>query len=364
MGFRGLGREDAQRLLRWGPMAVADFASEWFSHRRHARDRLRPRHPRRLRRPLVGGHHREPAAAGRVRRRQRGGQRRAARRAAWARWRERSAAAARAARRGDPHGRGRRAHRGPGRPRAPASSSPAARRSRRAPSSPAPIPSARSSDLLDPAVLDPDDVRQLRNYRQQGMASKVNLALDSLPPFRGDVDPRSCAAASTSAPTSTTSSAPSTTRNTAAFPASRTSRPRSRRCGIRRWPRRTARDVGLRAVHPVRAARRQLGPRREEVGDAALRDARDLRPRDLPPRAGAAGADSARPRADVRPDRRASRPRRDGARPALPRASAAGLGPLSRSAARAVHVRRGHAPGGRSHGRAGPRTRPARSWPT
>jgi phytoene dehydrogenase-like protein len=44
-------------------------------------------------------------------------------------------------------------------------------------------------DLLDPAVLDPDDVRRLRNYRQQGMASKVNLALDSLPPFRGDVSP-------------------------------------------------------------------------------------------------------------------------------------------------------------------------------
>jgi phytoene dehydrogenase-like protein len=43
--------------------------------------------------------------------------------------------------------------------------------------------------LLDPAVLDPDDVRRLRNYRQQGMCSKVNLALDSLPPFRGDVSP-------------------------------------------------------------------------------------------------------------------------------------------------------------------------------
>lgn len=30
LGFRGLGREDAHRLLRWGPMAVADFAAEWF----------------------------------------------------------------------------------------------------------------------------------------------------------------------------------------------------------------------------------------------------------------------------------------------------------------------------------------------
>ncbi len=30
LGFRGLGKEDARRLLRWGPMAVADFAAEWF----------------------------------------------------------------------------------------------------------------------------------------------------------------------------------------------------------------------------------------------------------------------------------------------------------------------------------------------
>jgi phytoene dehydrogenase-like protein len=28
--FRGLGRRDAYRLLRWGPMAVADLAAEWF----------------------------------------------------------------------------------------------------------------------------------------------------------------------------------------------------------------------------------------------------------------------------------------------------------------------------------------------
>jgi phytoene dehydrogenase-like protein len=30
LALRGLGREDAHRLLRWGPMAVADFAAEWF----------------------------------------------------------------------------------------------------------------------------------------------------------------------------------------------------------------------------------------------------------------------------------------------------------------------------------------------
>jgi phytoene dehydrogenase-like protein len=28
--FRGLGKRDAYRLLRWGPMAVADLAAEWF----------------------------------------------------------------------------------------------------------------------------------------------------------------------------------------------------------------------------------------------------------------------------------------------------------------------------------------------
>jgi phytoene dehydrogenase-like protein len=39
--------------------------------------------------------------------------------------------------------------------------------------------------LLDPGVLDPDDLRWLRNYRQAGMASKVNLALSALPTFRG-----------------------------------------------------------------------------------------------------------------------------------------------------------------------------------
>lgn len=37
--------------------------------------------------------------------------------------------------------------------------------------------------LLDPTLLDPDDARRLRNYRAKGMASKVNLALSGLPKF-------------------------------------------------------------------------------------------------------------------------------------------------------------------------------------
>src|SRR6185503_16702487 len=30
LAFRGLGKKDEYRLLRWGPMAVADLAAEWF----------------------------------------------------------------------------------------------------------------------------------------------------------------------------------------------------------------------------------------------------------------------------------------------------------------------------------------------
>jgi phytoene dehydrogenase-like protein len=37
--------------------------------------------------------------------------------------------------------------------------------------------------LIDPALLDPDDLQRLRNYRQKGMVSKVNLALSGLPAF-------------------------------------------------------------------------------------------------------------------------------------------------------------------------------------
>jgi phytoene dehydrogenase-like protein len=37
--------------------------------------------------------------------------------------------------------------------------------------------------LVDPALLDPEDVRSVRNYRIQGMASKVHFALSALPDF-------------------------------------------------------------------------------------------------------------------------------------------------------------------------------------
>jgi phytoene dehydrogenase-like protein len=43
--------------------------------------------------------------------------------------------------------------------------------------------------LLEPAQLDPEDRAAFVHYRQQGMASKVHLALDGLPAFRGDPQP-------------------------------------------------------------------------------------------------------------------------------------------------------------------------------
>jgi phytoene dehydrogenase-like protein len=43
--------------------------------------------------------------------------------------------------------------------------------------------------LLDPALLDPEDRRRLKNYQQKGMASKVNLALAGPPSFKAARDP-------------------------------------------------------------------------------------------------------------------------------------------------------------------------------
>ena len=42
--------------------------------------------------------------------------------------------------------------------------------------------------LLDPVALDPEDVQRIRHYRSAGMASKVNLALSELPRFAAASD--------------------------------------------------------------------------------------------------------------------------------------------------------------------------------
>jgi phytoene dehydrogenase-like protein len=44
-------------------------------------------------------------------------------------------------------------------------------------------PQATFLKLLDPALLDPEDLRRIRNYQSKGMGSKVNLALSKLPAF-------------------------------------------------------------------------------------------------------------------------------------------------------------------------------------
>jgi phytoene dehydrogenase-like protein len=185
LAFRGLGREDAQRLLRWGPMAVADFASEWFSTE--------------VMRALVCGRGIHGVFAG-----------------PWSAGTTANLLLQSAA--GDGNAAGTAVQLTGGLGSLIGALTAAARQhgaeirtgaeveriavkdgrvtgvvlaggeeiTARAVVSSA-DPKRTFLGLLDPAVLDPDDVRRLRNYRQQGMASKVNLALDALPAFRGGV---------------------------------------------------------------------------------------------------------------------------------------------------------------------------------
>ena len=181
-------------------------------------------------------------------------------------------------------------------------------------------------------MLDPDDVRRLRNYRQQGMASKVNLGpgLAAALPRRRPADLLR----------GRIHIGPDVDDLERAFDEAKYG-------GISRKPYLEATiptlwDTTLApAGQHVMSVYVQFTPyalregswdtRREEVGDAVLRTletyapgisrrvlARQvLTPLDLERTYGLTGGHPA--------------PRRDGARPALPRATAAGLGPLSRS---------------------------------
>jgi phytoene dehydrogenase-like protein len=185
MGFRGLGREDAQRLLRWGPMAVADFASEWFTTE--------------VMRALLCGRGIHGLFAG-----------------PWSAGTTANLLLQSAA--GDGGAAGTAVQLTGGLGSLAGALTAAARQhgaeirtgaeverivvkdgrvtgvvlaggeeiAARAVVSSA-DPKRTFLGFLDPAVLDPDDVRRMRNYRQKGMASKVNLALDALPSFRGGV---------------------------------------------------------------------------------------------------------------------------------------------------------------------------------
>ena len=181
LGFRGLGREDAQRLLRWGPMAVADFAAEWFETE--------------VLRAVICGRGIAGAFAG-----------------PWSAGTTANLLLQSAASGGN--GAGTAVHVKGGLGALTQALAEAARGfgaeirtgaeverittkdgrvtgvvlaggdeiAARAVASAA-DPKHTFLRLLDAAVLDPDDLLRLRNYRQEGMASKVNLALSGLPAF-------------------------------------------------------------------------------------------------------------------------------------------------------------------------------------
>ena len=184
--LRRLGRRDGQSLLRWGPMAVADFASEWFET-----DLLRAVVAARGIHGMMAG----PRSAGTT-------ANLLFRAAAWGGSGAGSTvlvrgglgaltqALAEAARRFGAEVRTgaavERIETKEGRAtgvvlaggetieaRAVASSADLHRTFLR---------------LVDPAALDPEDLLRVRNFRLQGMASKVNLALSALPVFTASRD--------------------------------------------------------------------------------------------------------------------------------------------------------------------------------
>jgi len=181
LGFRGLGRGDAQRLLRWGPMAVADFAGEWFET-----EALRAVVSARGITGMMAG----PWSAGTT-----------------ANLLLQAAA-------GGGNGAGSTVYVKGGLGALVDSLAAAARRLGAEVRTGAEVvrittkegrvtgvvlaggeeiparavvsgadPQRTFLGLLDPAVLDPEDLRRIRHYRQAGMASKVNLALSALPSF-------------------------------------------------------------------------------------------------------------------------------------------------------------------------------------
>ena len=179
--FRGFGRVDARRLLRWLPMPVADLMDEWFEH-----DLLKAT----IAAPALSGTMRGPRSAGST---------------LVMFLREAHMHLARA--------RGLRARGGPGAvTRALAAAAVGAGAEIRTSSGvdrilvngarvigvvaggqeiPATTivsgldPRSTFLGLLDPGVLDAEFSTRMRNYRARGALAKLNLALSGLPAFRG-----------------------------------------------------------------------------------------------------------------------------------------------------------------------------------
>jgi phytoene dehydrogenase-like protein len=182
LAFRGLGREDAFRVLRWGPMAVADFAAEWFES-----EPLRAVVCARGIRGLSQG----PWSAGttiNLLLEAAAGDGNAAGSTVLVKGGlgALSGALADAARKA-----GARIRTGApvsrilvkdGRAQGVVLDGGEEIFARGVVSSADP---KRTIGLVDPAFLDPFDVQRMRNYQQAGMCAKVNLALARLPGFRG-----------------------------------------------------------------------------------------------------------------------------------------------------------------------------------
>jgi phytoene dehydrogenase-like protein len=181
LGFRGLGRKDATRVLRWGPMAVADFVGEWFETE--------------LLRAALAGRGIWGATAG-----------------PWSAGTTTQFLLLTAQAGGQPAGSAVHVKGGLGaltgaladvakRAGATVRTSAAVERFTVTDGRVSGVvlaggetldaeavvsaldPQKTLLKLLDPTLLDPDDSRRLRNYRAKGMASKVNLALSGLPRF-------------------------------------------------------------------------------------------------------------------------------------------------------------------------------------
>jgi phytoene dehydrogenase-like protein len=181
MGFRGLGRADGQRLLRWLPMAVADFASEWFET-----DLMRAVLCARGVYGMLAG----PWSAGTTanllfQAAADGGNGAGSAVLVRGGLGALTAALAEAARGFGAEVRTgvavERILTGDGRAAGVVAAGGEEIRARAVVSGA--DPRRTFLGLLEPTALDPFDVQRLRHYRQQGMASKVNLALSALPDF-------------------------------------------------------------------------------------------------------------------------------------------------------------------------------------
>lgn len=182
LAFRRLGRADAQRLLRWGPMAVADFAHEWFET-----DVLRAVVAARGILGMGAGPWSAGTTANLLLQAAAGGGNGAGstvlvRGGLGALTR---ALAGATERRGGTIRTGAavaRFHTRDGRVGGVVLASGEEVEARAVVSSL--DPRRTFLDMLDPALLDPDDLRRIRGYRIAGTAAKVNLALGGLPSFR------------------------------------------------------------------------------------------------------------------------------------------------------------------------------------